>query len=189
MNPIERRKQIEATKGDVASFLFRLDNVKPTLLETRDMILKVQRAFELQDQIIEERRQSNVLSTQTERAYLRVLQEFIAAKGDPDLSALNSAIGALHAQALNHLQGIESFIEMMRKHYPRDGLNAQAAKVLDEVEFHIMHEAHRRAHYIAAYVVRDLRLAFAGLTEASFKNSLGERPEAPETQDPEKKDA
>lgn len=114
----------------------------------------------------------------TQQAYLRVIQEFIASKGDPDLSMLSREIGMLQAQATSMNGDIMRVLEYCRR-LDRKRLSPDAQGLLDQLEFSLFHELHRKVDYVERYVVRDLRLALAGLSDKSFRGGLGERPEAP----------
>uniref|UniRef100_A0AB74UMN2 Uncharacterized protein n=1 Tax=Caulobacter phage BL57 TaxID=3348355 RepID=A0AB74UMN2_9VIRU len=145
---------------------------------TLEFIKDAQTIIEAQRQRVEEHQKEKERGRHLAYAYLRVIQEFIANKGNPDLSKLMSEIGHLQALAQSMSDDVEKVVTAVRG-IERDKATPNVKRLLDFLDYFLFHEIHRKTHYIEHYVVRDMRLAFAGLEEASLKGLLSVRPADP----------
>lgn len=121
----------------------------------------------------------NIRLRATNRAYLRVIQEFIAGRADPHLAELSRAIGIAEQQGVF----IREITEKLDKAMRAEGINHKTLtdkgrRLLDLIHFYLFHEIHRSAWYLENYTGRDLRLALAGLTPTAIKEA--ESPPPPE---------
>ncbi|AFU86729.1 hypothetical protein D869_gp185 [Caulobacter phage CcrRogue] len=143
--------------------------------QTLEFIADARAIIERQQARVAELELSQTRRFHTERAYLRVIQEFIAGKGDADLKRLNDGVGMIQAQ----VEFIQKDIQRLADYLRAQPKTKETADLIDHLDFYIFHEVYRKVHYIEHHVIRDARLALVGLSEASFKSGLGEQPEPP----------
>lgn len=155
-------------------------NIADSVLE---FVADAETIIERQQKRIEELQASTARRMHVERAYLRVIQEFIAAKRLPSLTAFHDAVGMLQAQTEQMNGDIERLATYLRG-LDRRAMDPKLKDLVEHLDFYIFHELMRKIHYIEHFVLRDARLALVSLTEADFgRMGLGERPEPPVSQD------